>query len=94
MSETERTPRTDRTPGTAHDPTTRRAPRTATEQVLHEFEEAELRLDRDETDPDDAEAADTLTPSRPAQESVRKHHRDGAPGRDRDGGGPARPADR
>lgn len=42
MSETERTPRTDRTPGTAHDPTTRRAPRTATEQVLHEFEEAEL----------------------------------------------------
>ncbi|MEU3450840.1 hypothetical protein AB0H29_26995 [Streptomyces thermolilacinus] len=82
MSETERTPRTERTPGTED------APRTATEQVLHEFEEAELRLDRDETDPDDAEAADTLTPSRPAQESVRKHHRDG------DGGGPARPADR
>ncbi|CAL9598255.1 hypothetical protein [Streptomyces sp. enrichment culture] len=81
MSETEHTPRTEHTAGTED------APRTATEQVLHEFEEAELRLDRDETDPDDAEAADALTPSRPAQESVRKHHRDG------DGQGPARPAD-
>ncbi|CAL9315637.1 MULTISPECIES: hypothetical protein [unclassified Streptomyces] len=52
---------------------TERTPRTAAEQVLHEVEEAELRLDRDETDPDDGEAADSLTPSRPAQESVRKH---------------------
>ncbi|MFJ8588706.1 hypothetical protein ACIRD2_29185 [Streptomyces sp. NPDC093595] len=47
-------------------------PRTAKDEVLHEFEEAELRLDEDADDADDGEAADSLTPSPAAQESVRK----------------------
>lgn len=68
-------------------PKQRRTPETAAEQVLHEVEDAELRLDRDETDRDDGEAADTLTPSRPAQESARKHHR-------ADGAAPGRPKER
>ncbi|KUH40227.1 MULTISPECIES: hypothetical protein [Streptomyces] len=46
-------------------------PRTATDEVLHEFEEAELRLDDGQADEDDGEAADSLTPSPTAQESVR-----------------------
>ncbi|MFF8382498.1 hypothetical protein [Streptomyces kanasensis] len=49
-------------------------PRTATEEVLHEFEEAELRLDDGQADEDDGEAADSLTPSPTAQESVRPDH--------------------
>ncbi|MET9800221.1 hypothetical protein [Streptomyces sp. NPDC006368] len=47
-------------------------PKTAAEEVLKEFEDAELRLDEDEDDQRDGEAADTLTPSPTAQESVRK----------------------
>ncbi|WP_228979241.1 hypothetical protein [Streptomyces sp. DH12] len=52
-------------------------PRTATEEVLHEFEEAELRLDDGRADEDDGEAADSLTPSPTAQESVRPDRQDG-----------------
>ncbi|MFJ8648855.1 hypothetical protein ACIRNI_22370 [Streptomyces sp. NPDC093546] len=50
-------------------------PETATEEVLHEFEEAELRIgegERDKRRRKDGEAADTLTPSPTAQESVRR----------------------
>ncbi|MCP9963263.1 hypothetical protein LUX05_21290 [Streptomyces somaliensis] len=50
---------------------TKRTPETAAEEVLHEFEEAELRLDDGEAREDDGEAADALSPSRPAQESAR-----------------------
>ncbi|MFF9870437.1 MULTISPECIES: hypothetical protein [unclassified Streptomyces] len=53
-------------------------PRTAEDEVLHEFEEAELRLDEDADDTDDGEAADSLTPSPTAQESVRKKNTPGA----------------
>ncbi|GGQ07562.1 hypothetical protein [Streptomyces roseolilacinus] len=57
---------------------TKRTPRTAGEEVLHEFEEAELRLDDGKADESDGEAADSLTPSRTAQESVRKRDGDGS----------------
>ncbi|MDN3293300.1 hypothetical protein QWM81_04395 [Streptomyces ficellus] len=56
----------------------KRNPRTATEEVLHEFEEAELRIGEGRRDDEnDKEAADTLTPSQTAQESVQndKHRR-------------------
>ncbi|MFJ8691599.1 hypothetical protein [Streptomyces roseolilacinus] len=59
---------------------TKRTPETAGEEVLHEFEEAELRLDDGKADESDGEAADALTPSRSAQESVRKRHGDGSDG--------------
>ncbi|MER7110524.1 hypothetical protein [Streptomyces sp. NPDC000229] len=54
-------------------------PKTAAEEVLDEFEEAELRLDDGGPDEHDGEAADTLTPSRTGQESVQndKHRRGG-----------------
>ncbi|MEU7282428.1 hypothetical protein AB0A69_27170 [Streptomyces sp. NPDC045431] len=49
-------------------------PETATEEVLHEFEEAELDIDEEKRDRrgKNGEAADTLTPSPTAQESVRR----------------------
>ncbi|MFF8289637.1 hypothetical protein ACF068_10480 [Streptomyces sp. NPDC016309] len=46
-------------------------PETAAEEVLDEFEEAELRLDDGGPDEHDGEAADSLTPSETGQESVR-----------------------
>ncbi|MFE5901973.1 hypothetical protein ACFQ67_31795 [Streptomyces sp. NPDC056488] len=47
-------------------------PRTAAEEVLEEFEEAETDV-REDTHPDgDGEAADALTPSRSAQEDARR----------------------
>ncbi|MGI5484474.1 hypothetical protein [Streptomyces lavendofoliae] len=53
-------------------------PETAAEEVLDEFEEAELRLDDGGPDEHDKEAADTLTPSRTGQESVQNdRHRRG-----------------
>ncbi|OKK03772.1 hypothetical protein AMK26_20355 [Streptomyces sp. CB03234] len=54
-------------------------PETAAEELLDEFEEAELRLDDGGPDEHDKEAADTLTPSETGQESVQndKHRRDG-----------------
>ncbi|QGV82249.1 hypothetical protein [Streptomyces ficellus] len=52
-------------------------PETAADEVLDEFEEAELRLDDGGPDEHDKEAADTLTPSETAQESVRKDDRRG-----------------
>ncbi|MGA5097439.1 hypothetical protein ACPCAC_08725 [Streptomyces lavendulocolor] len=55
-------------------------PETAAEEVLDEFEEAELRLDDGGPDEHDKEAADTLTPSRTGQASVQKDaHRRGGP---------------
>ncbi|MDT9685109.1 hypothetical protein RND61_24055 [Streptomyces sp. TRM76323] len=64
---------------------TKRTPETAAEEVLHEFEEAELRLDDGEAGKNDGEAADALTPSRSAQESVRGRGPD-----DEDAPGPGR----
>ncbi|MFJ5934160.1 hypothetical protein [Streptomyces sp. NPDC093071] len=47
-------------------------PRTAVEEVLKEFEEAETDV-REEPRPDeDGEAAEALTPSRSAQEDARR----------------------
>ncbi|MFG3506796.1 hypothetical protein ACGF5F_14925 [Streptomyces sp. NPDC047821] len=53
-------------------------PETAADEVLDEFEEAELRLDDGGPDEHDKEAADTLTPSVTGQASVQKdrHRRD------------------
>ncbi|MFC8174011.1 hypothetical protein ACFUJ0_17990 [Streptomyces sp. NPDC057242] len=57
-------------------------PRTAAEEVLEEFEEAETDV-REDAHPDgDGEAADALTPSRSAQEDARRR----AGGNDRAGG--------
>lgn len=48
---------------------------TAAEEVLDEVEDAETRLPGDERDDKDGEAADTLTPSPEAQESVQRDKR-------------------
>ncbi|MFI9122148.1 hypothetical protein ACIGW0_22525 [Streptomyces bikiniensis] len=52
-------------------------PRTAAEEVLKEFEEAETDV-RDDPRPDgDGEAAEALTPSRSAQEDARRRAAEG-----------------
>ncbi|MFF4174173.1 hypothetical protein [Streptomyces sp. NPDC001744] len=60
-----------------HRPTGKNAdrPRTAAEEVLAEFEEAETDV-RDDARPGDGEAADALTPSRSAQEDARRRAED------------------
>jgi hypothetical protein len=50
-------------------------PRTAADEVLREFEEAETRLDEGKADARDREAADALSTSQEAQESVQKDTR-------------------
>ncbi|GAA3897044.1 hypothetical protein GCM10022244_04080 [Streptomyces gulbargensis] len=47
-------------------------PRTAAEEVLKEFEEAETDVRPDARPDEDGEAADALTPSRSAQEDARR----------------------
>ncbi|MFV0128160.1 hypothetical protein ACLGI4_10645 [Streptomyces sp. HMX112] len=51
-------------------------PRTAREELLDEFEEAELRLDDGAATEHDGEAADSLTPSRSGQASARENDED------------------
>lgn len=47
-------------------------PRTAAEEVLKEFEEAETDVREEPRPGEDDEAADALTPSRSAQEDARR----------------------
>ncbi|MBT2365640.1 hypothetical protein J7E88_09990 [Streptomyces sp. ISL-10] len=58
----------------AHDKTHRdQRPRTAADEILHEFEDAGTRLHDD--DSGDREAADALRPGERVQESVQKPDR-------------------
>ncbi|MCS0638394.1 hypothetical protein NX801_22605 [Streptomyces sp. LP05-1] len=50
---------------------------TAADEVLKEFEDAELKLDDGEQDEHDREAADAVSPSEEAQESVQPKKRGG-----------------